>query len=303
MRPFALFMVLSFNNFTLPLGQILKPPRRYNVDADDPDYNDNHIIPDLTDYDNDNNNGTDKGTYVGGPCDRNCSSRLSHVYCDPITNLCRCKKGYPVQLNPTTGCGKPKRLGEQCYYRESCLYSDSHSSCIQVHHNAICQCDSGYHLVSLQKPSNRTFCAADVKIMTTDYSTLAGVLSGIALLSGLICFVLHLFNQNRYGGPHRFANANIPPPIFFSNDAGSRRPSISSIHSGSSIRSYSAKRFERDREMKEEREMQKRLAKMTAAMQANGRINQPTPSPRSTDELLPTLTEDKPVFSYSTITL
>lgn len=52
-----------------------------------------------------------------------------------------------------------KQLGEQCYYRESCMYTDSHSSCIQIHHNAICQCISGYHSVSIQKPNRKTFCA------------------------------------------------------------------------------------------------------------------------------------------------
>lgn len=56
--------------------------------------------------------------------------------------------------------------------------------------------------------------------MTTDLSTLAGVISGIAVLSGLICFVLRLFNQNLYTGRHRYGNANLAPPILFSSDAG-----------------------------------------------------------------------------------
>lgn len=60
--------------------------------------------------------------------------------------------------------------------------------------------------------------------MTTDFSTFAGVLSGIAILSGLICFVLKLFNQNMYGTRrrHRFGNANLAPPILFSSDPGER---------------------------------------------------------------------------------
>lgn len=56
------------------------------------------------------------------------------------------------------------------------------------------------------------------------------------------------------------------------------------------MRSFSTRRFEREKEQKEEREMQKRFARITS----NGRVP-PTPSPRSTDELLPTLAEDKPV--------
>lgn len=59
--------------------------------------------------------------------------------------------------------------------------------------------------------------------MTTDLSTLAGVISGIAVLSGLICFVLRLFNQNLYSGRHRYGNANLAPPILFSSDAGNYR--------------------------------------------------------------------------------
>ncbi|KAF5290148.1 hypothetical protein FQR65_LT11660 [Abscondita terminalis] len=303
--------------------------------------------------------------YVGSPCEFTCSPKLLHVYCNPVSGVCECEKKHPVKLNSATGCGKPKRLGEQCYYREACRYSDQHASCVQIHHNAVCQCKSGYHIVSIQKPSKRVFCAEDVDILKTDFSTLAGVLSGIAVLSGLICFVLKLFNQNRYTRPHRFGNANLAPPIFFSNDAGiglpmpllesstshgtsqrsltsvssrrassihgcrgvsvsasragaaraaaillmsfhesnpeipakitsylgSRRPSLTSIHSASSVRSYSARRFEREKEQKEEREMQRRFARITS----NGKVP-PTPSPRSTDELLPTLAEDRPVY-------
>lgn len=67
---------------------------------------------------------------------------------------------------------------------------------------------------------------------------------------------------------------------------GSRRPSLASVHSsGSSVRSYSARRFEKEREQKEEREMQIRLARMHS-MTNN---KPPTPSPQSTDELLPSV--------------
>ncbi|KAH0822022.1 hypothetical protein GEV33_000769 [Tenebrio molitor] len=161
----------------------------------------------------------DKGQYLGAPCETSCHAKLLHVYCNPASGKCECEKNYPVKLNPYTGCGKPKRLGDQCYYRETCQYTDQHSACIQIHHNAICQCKDGYHSVSIQKPSKRVFCAEDLVVMTTDFSAFAGVLSGIAILSGLICFVLRLFNQNMYGPRrHRFGNANLAPPILFSSD-------------------------------------------------------------------------------------
>lgn len=82
----------------------------------------------------------------------------------------------------------------------------------------------------------------------------------------------------------------------YSNDivspvSGSRRPSIASVHSASSIRSYSTRRYEKERQQKEEREMT--LGKLSRANSTN-RVA-PTPSPRSTDDLLPTLEEDKQV--------
>ncbi|XP_022919806.1 uncharacterized protein [Onthophagus taurus] len=277
----ALFVV------SLPtVGQRLVNPKKYHNGEEE----------DLSGYEDyeDDANSTEKGTFVGAPCDETCYSKLQHVFCNQITKLCECEKKYPVKLNPYTGCSKPTKLGEQCYYKESCRFADQYSSCVQVHHNAICQCRNGYHSVSIQKPSKRVFCAEDAVVMTTNFSTFAGVLSGIALLSGLICFVLKLFNQNLYTGRHRYGNANLPPPILFSSEAGSRRPSIASVHSTNSIRSYSMRRYEKEREQKEEREMQKRLARMQSLTNSTSRIP-PTPSPHSTDDLLPTLEEDKQV--------
>lgn len=72
---------------------------------------------------------------------------------------------------------------------------------------------------------------------------------------------------------------------------GSRRPSIASVHSVSSVRSYSTRKFEKERQQKEEREI--RLGKLSRANSTN-RVA-PTPSPHSTDDLLPTLEEDKQV--------
>lgn len=85
---------------------------------------------------------------------------------------------------------------------------------------------------------------------------------------------------------------------------GSRRPSISSVQSSSSsIRSYSARRWERDRELKEKRQMSMRLAQLHDKMQAGRDIpkHAPTPSPRSpnnsTDGLLPSVCEIREVRS------
>lgn len=79
----------------------------------------------------------------------------------------------------------------------------------------------------------------------------------------------------------------------FNFPLGSRRPSIASVHSTSSIRSYGGRRYEKEREQKEEREMQRRFTKMNSSSSPT-RVP-PTPSPHSTDDLLPTLEEDKQV--------
>ncbi|VVD06054.1 unnamed protein product [Leptidea sinapis] len=83
---------------------------------------------------------------------------------------------------------------------------------------------------------------------------------------------------------------------------GSRRPSLSSVQSSSSsIRSYSAKRWERDREQRERRQMSIRLAQLHDKMSAGREIpkHAPTPSPRSpnnsTDGLLPSVCEIREV--------
>ncbi|KAL3276690.1 hypothetical protein HHI36_012060 [Cryptolaemus montrouzieri] len=346
--PVLCLMLLSYFSLTIP-GQRLQPPRNFFPDEDEDE-------PTEIDEENEETNSTEKGMYVGAPCEFTCSAKLHHVYCNPVSGECECEKKYPVKLNPFTGCSKPKGLGEICYYKEACRFADQHSSCIQIHHNAICQCENGYHSVAIQKPSKRIFCAKDLAVMTTDFSTFAGVLSGIAILSGLICFVLHLFNQNLYGSNrrrrHRFGNANLAPPILFSSDAemellaefgslplpiidrsltsasrtsshrtltslqsrrpssaqgcragislvsssrtGSRRPSITSIHSSSSVRSYSARRYEKERLEKEEREREKRLGRLNSASNSRDKVA-PTPSPHSTDDLLPTLEEDNQV--------
>ncbi|XP_011313065.1 uncharacterized protein [Fopius arisanus] len=162
----------------------------------------------------------EKGRFLGSICDDTCSSNLQHVVCDTVTGKCECEKNFPVQLGPTKGCAKPKKLGEQCFYRATCEFVDQHATCTQVQHNAICDCDTGYHRVVLSRPTKKIFCAEDLVLIKTDLATLLGVASGIAVLTGLICFVLKLFSRARYSEPRHYANAHHTPPMLFSNDAG-----------------------------------------------------------------------------------
>ncbi|XP_067645548.1 platelet binding protein GspB-like isoform X2 [Eurosta solidaginis] len=187
-----------------------------------------------------------KGKYIGAPCfsDFTCERLLVHVTCDKETKICGCEKNYPVQLGLTKGCAKPKKLGEQCFYDETCLYNDENSLCVQVRHNAMCQCVHGFHSVSHTKPTRRIFCTKDLKELNSDLPTLLGVTTGIAVLAGLICMVLHLFTKTKYPRPRNFGDANLPPPIMYSSETvQSGRPSSrSSLRSSASIGSYGNRR-------------------------------------------------------------
>ncbi|KAM3956781.1 uncharacterized protein ACR2FA_009280 [Aphomia sociella] len=330
-------------------------------------------------YDEEKLNISEKGMYLGSPCDFTCNPNLMHVYCDPTTLSCQCDSKHPVALGAAKGCAKPKKLGEQCFYRQTCRAFDAHASCVQVNHNAYCQCDPGYHSTSHSRPTQRVFCTEDLVLLTADMPTLLGVASGIFVLAGLLCMVLHLYTRARYHPTH-LADARLTPPCLYSlNDTGgtisatrassrassrsgctsgtlelessasrrtsrrggggvpvsasragaartaaillisrhlkavrrdggahppkcaakgSRRPSLSSVQSSSSsIRSYSAKKWEREREQKERRQMSMRLAQLHDKMATGREIpkHAPTPSPRSpnnsTDGLLPAVCE------------
>lgn len=120
-----------------------------------------------------------KGKYIGAPCNElKCDVKLLHVSCDKETHTCTCERNYPVQLGLIKGCAKrkyislklyiqfelnfgyflAKKLGDQCFYDETCIYNDENSLCVQVRHNAMCQCVSGFHSVSYVKPTRRVFC-------------------------------------------------------------------------------------------------------------------------------------------------
>ncbi|XP_066582536.1 uncharacterized protein [Prorops nasuta] len=317
-----------------------------NLDVDVYDDTDDVLGDDL-DEDYLDENITEKGRYLGSPCEFTCNPELPHVFCDSDTGHCECDKLYPVQLGPTKGCAKPKKLGEQCFYRASCAFTDQHSTCTQVQHNAVCDCEEGYHRVSLSRPNKKIFCAEDLVLIKTDIPTLLGIASGIAVFTGLICFVLKLFSRARYTRPRHYANASHAPPMLFSNDtgipltihgrpssrssqrsgsgvpltcafprrpssggsrgplvpasrAGSRRPSLASIHSStSSARSYSARRLEKERNDKEQRQVLQELKLAKQKEQQQQQQVAPTPSPRtphSTDELLPSVEEGTEIF-------
>ncbi|XP_050594521.1 uncharacterized protein LOC126924268 isoform X4 [Bombus affinis] len=268
-------------------------------------YDDDDADDDVYDDDQDyleHNITAAKGQYLGSPCDVSCNPELQHVFCNTVTGFCECEKFYPVRLGPTKGCAKPKRLGEQCFYRATCTFADQHSTCTQVQHNAVCDCEQGYHRVALSRPNKKVFCAEDLVLITTDIPTLLCIASGIAVFTAMICFVLKLFSRARYSRPRHYANANHAPPMLFSSDTGSRRPSLTSVHSStSSARSYSARRLEKERNEKEQRQalQELRLAKQREQQQQQQQQIAPTPSPRtphSMDELLPSVEEGKEVF-------
>uniref|UniRef100_A0A182P5G6 EB domain-containing protein n=1 Tax=Anopheles epiroticus TaxID=199890 RepID=A0A182P5G6_9DIPT len=194
---------------TRPLPEMVAPP----LDEEDDDYFDDYV----DEYDIVNNKSA-KGMYVGAPCEFTCHAKLHHVYCDPTTNTCSCEKDYVVLIGILKGCAKPKKLGEQCFYDQTCIYNDEHALCVQIVHNAICQCAPGFHSVSYSKPTKRVFCTQDMATITADLPTLFGVTSGIAVLAGLICMVLHLFSKTKYPRPRHFGDANLAPPILFSSD-------------------------------------------------------------------------------------
>ncbi|ALC44140.1 CG17364 [Drosophila busckii] len=219
-----------------------------HANVPDDDYDPNY--DDIDDIEALINNKSAKGKYIGAPCNElKCDAKLLHVACDKDTQICACERNYPVQLGPVKGCAKPKKLGDQCFYDETCIYNDENSLCVQVRHNAMCQCASGYHSVSYTKPTRRVFCTPDLSELSSDLPTLLGVSTGIAVLAGLICMVLHLFSKTKYPRHRNFGDANIPPPILYSSDTGipltvhSARPSSrSSIRSTGSIGSYGNRR-------------------------------------------------------------
>lgn len=61
---------------------------------------------------------------------------------------------------------------------------------------------------------------SDLSALAADLPTLLGVTTGIAVLAGLICMVLHLFSKTKYPRTRHFADAHAGPPIMFASDTG-----------------------------------------------------------------------------------
>ncbi|XP_073985388.1 uncharacterized protein isoform X3 [Rhodnius prolixus] len=262
-------------------------------------------------------NETALGEFLGAPCEETCSSMLINVYCKPETLRCECIKGYPVNIGISRGCAKPAQIGEQCYYFQTCIFTDQNAECVQISHNAVCQCKTGYHPVTVLRPLKRVFCTQDLVVITTDMPTLLGVATGLAIFTALICFVLKLFVGAR---PRHYANSNLSQPILFaqsgmagvsvlrggftrgsrgvlvpSSRAGAARAAAillischlspshgnhrrASVHSStSSTKSFSARQFERERE-------NRLLAKARERERCEG--SSPSPSPRSLENLI-----------------
>lgn len=63
---------------------------------------------------------------------------------------------------------------------------------------------------------------SDLSTIGSDLPTLLGVTTGIAVLAGLICMVLHLFSKTKYPRTRHFADAHHGPPIMFASDTGNK---------------------------------------------------------------------------------
>jgi hypothetical protein len=68
----------------------------------------------------------------------------------------------------------------------------------------------------------RRFTLSDLTNITSDIPTLLGVSTGIAVLAGLICMVLHLFSKTKYPRSRHFADAHSGPPVMFASDTGEK---------------------------------------------------------------------------------
>lgn len=80
------------------------------------------------------------------------------------------------------------------------------------------------------------FISIDLSELSSDLPTLLGVSTGIAVLAGLICMVLHLFSKTKYPRHRNYGDASIPPPILYSSDTGEWFKQFSNVHN---VKSFS----------------------------------------------------------------
>lgn len=59
-----------------------------------------------------------------------------------------------------------------------------------------------------------------MSVIAADLPTLLGVSTGIFVLAGLICMVLHLASKTKYPRTRHFADAHSGPPVMFASDTG-----------------------------------------------------------------------------------
>uniref|UniRef100_V9IA08 EB domain-containing protein n=1 Tax=Apis cerana TaxID=7461 RepID=V9IA08_APICE len=293
-------------------------------------YDDDDVDEDYQD------NATAKGQQLGSPCDVSCNPKLQHVFCDTVTGFCECEKFYPVRLGPSKGCAKhlvlittdiPTLLciasGIAVFTAMICfvlkLFSRARYSRPRHYANAnhappmLFSSDTGIPLtLHGGRPSSRSSQRSSTGgPLTYAFSRrpssggsrgplVPSSRAGAARAAAILLISCHL-QATKGGNKHRRTLSDVAEGS--SDGLGSRRPSLTSVHSStSSARSYSARRLEKERNEKEQRQalQELRLAKQREQQQREQQQQiAPTPSPRtphSMDELLPSVEEGKEVF-------
>uniref|UniRef100_V9I862 Uncharacterized protein n=1 Tax=Apis cerana TaxID=7461 RepID=V9I862_APICE len=254
-------------------------------------YDDDDVDEDYQD------NATAKGQQLGSPCDVSCNPKLQHVFCDTVTGFCECEKFYPVRLGPSKGCAKHLVLITTDIPTLLCIASG-----IAVFTAMICFVLKLFSRARYSRPRHYANANHAPPMLFSSDTGIPLTLHGGRPSS-------RSSQRSSTGGPLTYAFSRRPSsggsrgPLVPSSRAGSRRPSLTSVHSStSSARSYSARRLEKERNEKEQRQalQELRLAKQREQQQREQQQQiAPTPSPRtphSMDELLPSVEEGKEVF-------
>lgn len=133
-------------------------------------------------------------------------------------------------------------------YSDSCMFTDQFSTCVQINHNAYCQCIDGYHIVPEQKTSRKAFCSkgkyvpniliyhylitsqiftcvisfysliTDILQIAKDLPALFFVIAGVFIFSTVICFAMKLF----VGKSQRYENSTITTRLLSTSEIGTR---------------------------------------------------------------------------------
>lgn len=214
------------------------------------------------------------GVALGDPCSDHCSDNLTHVICNATTSKCECEIMYPIQLDDFI-CISALHLGDICIHEESCLFHDPNAECWQESpYYSKCACKSTYMSIEIRDTvtghaEGGQKCVPDPYTQIHyDMPAILGIGVGLSLFTGVTCLVLKLFSRARFSdtGGH-YADANQSPPMLMTpvsgppsrrsserssgsrkqsyyttlaplSRPGSRRPSMVSLRSQTSIRSY-----------------------------------------------------------------